>query len=132
MARGAARTPSSSLDPLWSPYRLACVRWCTQNGGQAVADEQARYSANLTFRTLIGAPVTSAVESLSAQALHLPPAERLEVVDRILDSLDAPDSSVDALWADEAVDRLAAYRRGEVRAKSLSEVIAKYPGVKGP
>jgi putative addiction module component (TIGR02574 family) len=76
--------------------------------------------------------VTSAVEALSTQALHLPPAERLEVVDRILDSLDVPDSSVDALWAGEATDRLAAYRRGEVRALALAEVVARYPGVKGP
>jgi hypothetical protein len=47
-------------------------------------------------------------------------------VERILDSLDEPDASLDALWAKEADDRLAAYRRGEVRAVALSEVITKY------
>lgn len=41
-------------------------------------------------------------------------------------SLDEPDASVDALWAKEADDRLTAYRRGEVRAVALSDVIAKY------
>ncbi len=76
--------------------------------------------------SLIGTPVTSTAEALSAQALQLPPDERLEVVERILDSLDEPDTSLDALWAKEAEDRLAAYRRGEVRAVALSEVIAKY------
>ena len=65
-------------------------------------------------------------EALSAQAVQLPPEERMEVVERILDSLDEPDASLDALWAKEADDRLAAYRRGEVRAVALSEVIAKY------
>lgn len=70
--------------------------------------------------------MTSTAEALSAQALQLPPDERLEVVERILDSLDEPDTSLDALWAKEAEDRLAAYRRGEVRAVALSEVIAKY------
>ena len=70
--------------------------------------------------------MTSTAEALSAQALKLPPDARLEVVERILDSLDEPDTSLDALWAKEAEDRLAAYRRGEVRAVALPEVIAKY------
>ncbi|MEO8122163.1 MAG: addiction module protein [Rhodoferax sp.] len=65
-------------------------------------------------------------ETLSAQAVQLPPEERMALVERILDSLDEPDASLDALWAKEADDRLAAYRRGEIRAVALSEVIAKY------
>jgi putative addiction module component (TIGR02574 family) len=65
-------------------------------------------------------------ETLSAQAVQLPPEERMALVERILDSLDEPDASLDALWAKEADDRLAAYRRGEIRAVTLSEVIAKY------
>lgn len=64
--------------------------------------------------------------TLSEQAVQLPPVERMALVERILDSLDTPDPSVDALWAHEADDRLAAYRRGEVRAVALSEVVAKY------
>jgi len=50
----------------------------------------------------------------------------MQVVERILDSLDEPDASLDALWAKEADSRLTAYRRGEVRAVTLSDVIAKY------
>lgn len=65
-------------------------------------------------------------EALSAQAVQLPPEDRMELVERILDSLDEPDAGLDALWAKEAEDRLAAYRRGEVRAQALSDVIAKY------
>ncbi len=65
-------------------------------------------------------------ETLSAQAVQLPPDERMALVERILDSLDEPDASLDALWAKEADDRLAAYRRGEIRALVLSDVIAKY------
>jgi len=67
-----------------------------------------------------------AAETLSAQVVQLPPEERMQVVERILDSLDVPDASLDALWAQEADKRLTAYRRGEVRAVALSEVIAKY------
>ena len=66
-------------------------------------------------------------ETLSAQAVQLPPEDRMALVERILDSLDEPDASVDALWAKEADDRLTACQRGEVSAVALSEVIAKYP-----
>lgn len=69
-------------------------------------------------------------ETLSAQVVQLPPEDRLALVERILDSLDEPDASMDALWAKEADDRLAAYRRGEIRALALSDVIAKYQFVK--
>jgi putative addiction module component (TIGR02574 family) len=67
-----------------------------------------------------------AAEALTAQATQLPPEVRVEVVERILDSLDQPDAALDALWAQEADDRLAAYRRGEIKAVALSDVIAKY------
>lgn len=70
--------------------------------------------------------MTITAQALSAQAVQLPPEERMQVVERILDSLDEPDAALDALWAKEADDRLAAYRRGEVKAVALSEVIAKY------
>ena len=70
--------------------------------------------------------MTQTTEALSAQVLQLPPDERLALVEHILDSLDVPDPSLDALWAAEAGDRLAAYRRGEIRAITLTEVLAKY------
>ena len=70
--------------------------------------------------------MSQAAEALSAQVTQLPPKERMEVVERILDSLDQPDAALDALWAKEADDRLAAYRRGEIKAVALSDVIAKY------
>lgn len=70
--------------------------------------------------------MSQAAEALSAQVTQLPPEERMEVVERILDSLDQPDAALDALWAKEADDRLAAYRRGEIKAVALSDVIAKY------
>ena len=69
-------------------------------------------------------PITA--KSLSEQARQLPPEERLALVDQLLDTLDEPDATLDALWAKEAESRLAAYRRGEVQALALSDVIAKY------
>ncbi|MEY3461944.1 MAG: hypothetical protein RLZZ03_1597, partial [Pseudomonadota bacterium] len=43
--------------------------------------------------------MSQAAKALSAQAAMLPPEERMEVVERILDSLDEPDATLDALWA---------------------------------
>lgn len=76
--------------------------------------------------------MNTTAETLSAQAVQLPPEERVALVERILDSLDEPDASMDALWAKEADDRLAAYRRGEIHAVALSDVIAKYQVAKKP
>ncbi len=63
---------------------------------------------------------------LSARARELPPEERLELVDQILGSLDEADAAIDRLWATEAADRLAAWRRGEISAVPLAEVLLKY------
>jgi len=70
--------------------------------------------------------VTEPTKGLSDQARKLSPAERIELVDAILATLDEPDPAIDRLWAKEAEDRLAAYRRGEIKALSLEEVLRKY------
>jgi putative addiction module component (TIGR02574 family) len=70
--------------------------------------------------------MTNAAKKLSAAARDLPVGERLELVEDLLDSLDASDAAVDRLWAREAEERLAAYRRGEIGASGLSDVLAKY------
>lgn len=70
--------------------------------------------------------MTESAKTLSAEARKLSPAERIDLVDDILASLDEPDPNVDQLWASEAEDRIAAYRRGEIKAIPLEEVLAKY------
>ena len=70
--------------------------------------------------------MTPTSETLSAQAAQLAPEERIQLVERILNSLDQPDAALDVLWANEASDRLAVYRRGEIKAVGLPDVIAKY------
>ncbi len=72
--------------------------------------------------------MTEAAKTLSVQARRLSPAEHLELVDDILASLDEPDPNIDKLWVREAEDRLAAYRRGEIKAIPLEQVLAKYRG----
>jgi putative addiction module component (TIGR02574 family) len=66
------------------------------------------------------------VQELGKEARKLSPAERIRLVDEILSSLDQSDPALDQSWATEAEDRIAAYRRGEIRALDLSEVIRKY------
>jgi putative addiction module component (TIGR02574 family) len=65
-------------------------------------------------------------KALGEQARELSPQDRIALVEDVLDSLDRADPDIDRLWAKEAGKRLAAYRRGEVAAKDLSDIIAKY------
>ncbi len=60
---------------------------------------------------------------LLEQALKLDPAERLELVDRVLHSLDRPDPVIDRIWIEEAERRLAAYRAGKVRGIPAEDVV---------
>jgi hypothetical protein len=71
-------------------------------------------------------PMNDETRTLSRKAQALRPQDRVELVEEILDSLDAPDPAVERLWIKEAADRLAAFRRGELSARALSDIAAKY------
>ena len=58
-------------------------------------------------------------------ALKLKPHERLEVIDKLNDSLDQPDPEIDRLWGEEAVRRLEAHRRGELGAIPMEDIFGK-------
>lgn len=70
--------------------------------------------------------MTLQAKELTALATTQSPDERIALVEEILSSLDQPDPAMDRLWAKEAEDRLAAYRRGEIKTVELNEVLAKY------
>ena len=56
-------------------------------------------------------------------ALSLPPAERAEVAERLLSSLDPQNQErMDVLWGKEVEDRLDAFDRGEIKAVSAKQV----------
>ena len=65
-------------------------------------------------------------KALGERVRALPPQDRIALVEEVLDSLDRADPDMDRLWAREAKERLAAYRRGELAANHLDEIIAKY------
>ncbi len=54
-------------------------------------------------------------EQIAAAALALPEEDRLELADRLLESLDGPpDDDIERAWADEIARRLEKVRSGKV------------------
>jgi len=68
----------------------------------------------------------AAPNEILKDALNLRPAERAELIDKLLSSLDNPDKKIDELWAKEAEDRIEAYDQGKIKALTLKEVLEKY------
>ncbi len=60
------------------------------------------------------------------QALELSAKERADVAEKLLLSLDSPDSKIHAIWAKEADARIEAYEKGEIETVSAEDVFAKY------
>jgi putative addiction module component (TIGR02574 family) len=63
-------------------------------------------------------------KALSQEARKLSPDERIALIEDLQRSLVPADPEIDRAWAEEARDRLNAYRRGEIEAITLEEVIA--------
>ncbi|MCX7001087.1 MAG: addiction module protein [Candidatus Sumerlaeota bacterium] len=59
-------------------------------------------------------------------ALKLPIIEKARLVDRLLASIDQPDSATDKLWKKEVEGRIEAYKAGKMKSVSLGKVLAKY------
>ena len=70
--------------------------------------------------------MTNSENMVLDQALGLSATERANVAEKLLFSLDAPDSKIDAVWAKEADSRVEAYKKGKIEAISAEEVFAKY------
>ena len=65
-------------------------------------------------------------ENILAEALELPPIERAELVENILSSFEFKSrKDIDALWAQEAEDRIDAFDRGEMAAIPIEDVFAE-------
>ena len=64
------------------------------------------------------------VETLEAAALHLPPADRARLVERLIATLDA-DPEVEEAWAAEVERRQAEIESGAVSVLPGPEALAK-------
>lgn len=60
------------------------------------------------------------------EVLALSPTNKVELVNHLLASLDAPDKEIDRLWKEEVESRIDAYERGEIKALKIEEVLQKY------
>jgi putative addiction module component (TIGR02574 family) len=60
------------------------------------------------------------------EILSLKPSQKIELIDKLLFSLDQPDKEIDALWAKESEDRIDAFEQGKIKAVTLEKVIKKY------
>ena len=67
-----------------------------------------------------------AVEHILDEISPLKPVEKLQLVDKILNSLNLFDRQVDTIWAQEAEDRIEAYERGMLSVVNEDDVFSKY------
>jgi len=58
-------------------------------------------------------------------ALQLKAAERYEVAEKIMQSLDKSDAEIDKVWAEEALHRVRACDEGRMKTLSAEEVFGK-------
>jgi putative addiction module component (TIGR02574 family) len=66
------------------------------------------------------------LKDIAAEALELPLTARAELASQLLDSLEEiSEEESDALWAEEAERRYAAYKSGEIKAVPADEVFAR-------
>lgn len=64
-------------------------------------------------------------KDLIAEAVSLPVEQRALLVDRLLSSLNTPESTIDKNWIAVAKDRLQQLKSGEVESVSSEEVFKK-------
>lgn len=63
-------------------------------------------------------------DSILNAALALPPENRAILAEKLLESLDDKEqAAIDAAWAEEAENRLQAYREGRTKATPVDEVL---------
>jgi len=68
----------------------------------------------------------SKTEQILQEALELPPVERAELAENLLASFLLPlDKDIDAIWAQEAEDRIDAYEEGLITSISVKKVFDK-------
>jgi len=65
-------------------------------------------------------------DNIFKEALTLRPSEKVQLIDKLISTLDKPDKEIDELWAKEAEDRIDAYNQGKLKVVSLEKVLHKY------
>lgn len=68
----------------------------------------------------------SSIDKIFSETKFLNDIEKLQLVDKILISLNPVNHGVDAVWAEEAEERITAYGEGRVSTIDEKSVLAKY------
>jgi len=67
-----------------------------------------------------------AIEQILNEISPLKPLDKLQLIDKILASLNQSSSSIDEIWAKESEARVHAYDRGLVSVVNEDDVFGKY------
>jgi putative addiction module component (TIGR02574 family) len=70
--------------------------------------------------------MTQVNRNIVEDALSLSMNERVELVEKLLESLDTPNAELNAIWGQESDARIEAYEKKQLNSKPLSEVLSKY------
>ena len=68
----------------------------------------------------------SVIDKIFSETSFLNDKEKLQLVDKILISLNPVNNGVDAVWEEEAEERIAAYSEGRVSTIDEQNVLKKY------
>ena len=68
----------------------------------------------------------SGVDNIFSKASLLNPTEKLLFVDKILTSLYPANHGAEAIWNEEAEDRITAYEQGRIPTVAEQDVLKKY------
>lgn len=68
----------------------------------------------------------SVIDKIFSEVLLLNDTEKLQLVDKILISLNPVNKGVDTIWEEEAEERITAYKEGRVPSIDAQDVLKKY------
>ena len=68
----------------------------------------------------------SVIEEIFLEVSPLKSLDKLQLVEKILTSLNPIDKNIETIWTNEAEDRLDAYDKGVLSTVSAKDVFSKY------
>ena len=67
-----------------------------------------------------------AIEQIFTEISPLKPLDKLQLIEKILNSLNQPNKSIEDIWANEAENRIKAYDNGLISVVNEDDVFGKY------
>ncbi len=64
--------------------------------------------------------------SIAEEADRLPAADRIKLVEHLLDTLNPSNREIDAAWVEESERRLDSYLRGDATERDAKDVLSKH------